>query len=214
MKKIVSVIGLLIFTAASVFAEFEVDLRAYGEFLNTKYNGPAKSEDMHFNNFGAEIQANIWIANAYFMDMGLSLGADLGGGLFTDNCTDKYREFNTAENESAEVSQTDPAASFGFSVAPAVQFNFLQKHSIFVAPGFRMAFAKLRKQEESATVTLSMPEFYAEAGYKFWILEKFAVNVGYKFELPLSILNGGNKIDLDSAFANKIYLGACFKLNK
>ena len=76
-----------------------------------------------------------------------------------------------------------------------------------------MGFAKIRNEDEKSTVTLTIPEFYIEAGYKFWIMEKMALNAGYKFLLPLSILNGGNKVDFDSAAANKIYLGVCFKLN-
>lgn len=220
MKKLLAFMGLAVTTASMMFANVELNTRLFGDFTNIKTEEEiyfVKTEmDLDFSLFGAEFESNFWFAHPWILDIGLSTALDAGFG------TGKTKISATIAGQTVSVTDEEATGAAGFSIAPAVQFNLGKKNSIFFAPGFRFAVIdwvyEVADEYETSTEDriLFSPEFTLDAGYKFWLLNFLALNVGYQLELPLGITDmaEGEKLEYDSALAHRVYLGVCLNLGK
>ena len=212
MKKLVSFFAVAIVSAAMMFANGELNVRGFGQFVNfsdAKLVGNYESK-VDLMNFGLEVEGNLWFVHPWIMDVGLSTAVDLG--------------FGTASNKGTvlgnSVSSSEPDFEFGFTIAPAVQFNLNEKHSIFVAPGIRFPLTITKYEvsfgntKSSGEKYLFYPEFTLDIGYKFWFTNFLGINAGYELGIPLTLMEGGNKVETASAFSNKFYIGVALNLGK
>lgn len=221
MKKVLAIVGIAVVSAATMFANVEINPRVFADFLNLeskmKILGTDVKTEINVKNYGVELEGNLWLAQIGTLDLGLNAAVDAGFG----SAESKFK----VEALGANLSSSKRSTEVGFSIAPAVQYNLGEKHSLFFAPGFKYSLIHWEyqgyvdtglggMQEISANKTLECAEFTLDVGYKFWLSNFLGLNAGYKYEMPLSIKEGGSKLDLDSKSANRIYLGCCLNFGK
>ena len=206
MKKSLLFIAVLTLCSAFAFSSVELSPRLFGDFLFTKYDTEAYSENFTITDFGAEVQGDFWFAKSGKFEFGLFAGLDLGGGIFKIEAEDNVNSSSTTEE--------NPQFSIGFSIAPAIQATFGWMHSFYVAPGFRFAFTRVSVSDgrTSETPSYFIPEFSAEVGYKLWLWENLSLTAGYKYELPLSIIGSNTIFTFDSASAHRFFAGVSWKV--
>lgn len=76
MKKLVSFFAVAIVSAAMMFANGELNVRGFGQFVNfsdAKLVGNYESK-VDLINFGLEVEGNLWFVHPWIMDIGLSTG--------------------------------------------------------------------------------------------------------------------------------------------
>lgn len=210
---------LIVFSALftfSAFARIEISPRIFGEFLDTDYKTTGYSEKIFLQNYGAEIQGQFFLTSAGFFDFGLFASLDAGGGIFKTESELKSINFILDELyvETSSESVSNPQFTIGGSLAPAIQMNIGWLHSIYISPGFRFAFIRrsYNDGESSKTLSYTIPEVTAEAGYKIWLWENIALTAGYRYALPLSIMTSDSKIEFDTAADHRFFLGISWKI--
>lgn len=206
MKKSLLFIAVLTLYSAFCFSSVELSPRLFGDFLITKYDTEAYSENFTITDFGTEAQGNFWFAKSGKFEFGLSAGLDLGGGIFKIEAEDNVN--------SSSVTEENSQFTFGLSIAPAIQATFGWMHSFYVAPGFRFAFTRVAVSDGNTSETPSyfIPEFSAEVGYKLWLWENLSLTAGYKYELPLSIIGSSTIFTFDRANAHRFFAGVSWKV--
>ena len=216
MKKLFFLIAFSALFTFSTFARIEISPRLFVEFLNTDYSTTGYNEKISLMNFGAEIQGQFFLTNAGIFDFGLFASLDAGGGTFKVETEAESIVFALSDMfvETTSESISNAQFSLGASLAPAIQMNIGYLHSIYISPGFIFTFIRrnFSDGDTSKTLSYSIPEFTAEAGYKLWLWEKIALTAGYRYALPLSILTSDSKIEFDSASAHRFFLGISWKV--
>lgn len=234
MKKILAFLGVAAATATMVFANAEINLRFFGDFMSVKaeetaaydsYEVAKLSTEAKISTFGLELETNFWFVHPWILDIGLSTGFDFGFGPFTTEYEAKLLGRTVYNDDSV-----NPAVAAALSIAPAVQFNVGQYNSFFVSPGFRFPIGFVfdatygieeREDEDNVEKYYStngfffiIPEFALNLGYKLWFSKHVGLNIGYQLEVPLSVIFDDEKADYDSAIANRFYLGFAFNIGK
>lgn len=215
MKKSFFLIAFSALFTFSAFARIEISPHLFGEFLNTDYKGSEYSEKIFLQNYGAEIQGQFFLTSAGFFDFGLFASLDAGGGIFKTETETQYYDFVLGEFiNTVSESVTDAQFTIGASLAPAIQMNIGWLHSIYISPGFHFAFIRrsYNDGESSKTLSYTIPEVTAEAGYKIWLWENIALTAGYRYALPLSIMTSDSKIEFDTAADHRFFLGISWKI--
>ena len=195
-----------------MFANVEINPRLFGDFMTVKTEQEIfktkASIESNYNVFGAELEADFWIVHPWLLDIGLNTAVDAGFGTVK----------NTTTAGRFSISNTTSTYTLGVTLAPAVQFNLGEHHSFFLAPGFRFGVMNYKYEISTGNSNYTTnkffftPEFALDLGYKFWFNNFLGLNAGYQLEVPLSIQDGGDKLDYDSAIANRVYIGLCLNL--
>lgn len=223
MKKLLSLLGVAIIGASSMFANVEMEFNLYGTPTSTINLKDRDTSDDKFeaklkDPFGFETQFEFMFgAPAKFIDigMGLSWGMDF---------------FNKAEmiydGNSAGDSTLNLAFDTYMTLGPAVRFHVGDMHSFLVSPGLICNFMLANGNDMSLLGFYS--GFNLDLGYRIWVVNKtgfhFGFDVGADLNFPFagfthssvdykvgsSTQTVSSDYDITGGTDAKIYFGVCF----